>query len=134
MTETKVYARYIILGDEPPFPTVELYKIVDGKEVPRSITEICGDLNPRVRELIKEANDHFEGFSDTSWMNEGCKTWPEKYRWISVYPVTGNSEGHYIHVDVINGKNRHMVMMSKTFGGWEVACQIANAAGKLLGA
>jgi hypothetical protein len=66
------------------------------------------------------------------------ETWPEDYHWIAVYPVTGNSEGHYLHIDLIGTAKheelvRHIAMV-KTFSGWDKACEVCAAAGKLLGA
>ena len=56
---------------------------------------------------------------------------------LAVYAVTGTSEGHYVHIDLIGspGDNQveHMAMV-KTFSGWEKASLIAQAAGRLLGA
>ena len=56
-------------------------------------------------------------------------------RWIAVYPVIGDNEGHYIHVDAICVSNfrtnkflkeREALFLGKTFEGFEVAAQIAS--------
>lgn len=43
--------------------------------------------------------------------------WP-KFRWVSVYYVTGGSEGYYLHVDTIGeqdgGRDRRMMLLGKT--------------------
>jgi len=66
------------------------------------------------------------------------------YRWISVYAVTGGSEGHYIHVDLIYQRdeqgtplerNQHeAIVLVKVFGGWEAAAELAGRIGRWLGA
>ena len=61
---------------------------------------------------------------------------PEDRRWIAVYPVQGDSEGWYIHIDIIHfDSTRTMFVLIKTLAedrnrAWE----IAKAAGELLGA
>jgi len=60
--------------------------------------------------------------------------WPE-YHWIACYPVTGNSEGHYIHVDIIDKDGRATnIFLAKTFHGFERAAEIAAACAWHLGA
>lgn len=62
-------------------------------------------------------------------------TWPEDWRWVASYAVTGDSEGHYIHVDVVlRDGTRRMVFIGKTFGGMDHALKVANACAKVLGA
>lgn len=62
-------------------------------------------------------------------------TWPTEYKWIAVYPVTGGSEGHYVHVDIINNDGgREMVFLAKTFQGMGHAQKIANTLQELLAA
>lgn len=70
---------------------------------------------------------------------------PEKYRWIACYPVTGGSEGHYIHIDFLcedmdahgrgTGKWKTVrLALGKTFRGMDHAAAIALRCAKLLGA
>lgn len=68
--------------------------------------------------------------------------WPTNVRWIAVYPVTGGSEGHYVHVDVIRDiqdtalgsvRTTEIIFTAKTFRGLEHAQKIATAIQKLLG-
>jgi hypothetical protein len=79
------------------------------------------------------------GFHTAAWMRLDCKEslWPARWSWLAVYAVTGTSEGHYVHIDLIgcpgDGQVEHMAMV-KTFSGWEKASLIAQAAGRLLGA
>lgn len=70
---------------------------------------------------------------DTEWM-ELVQEW----RWLACYVVAGNSEGHYIHIDLMRsrgekGKTEAMsVFTAKTFGGFPLAHEMANAACYLL--
>ena len=64
----------------------------------------------------------------------------EGYRWVACYPVTGGSEGHYIHVDLVGspsvpkepGKVVHLIT-GKTFLGMKHAARIALRCAELLG-
>ena len=69
--------------------------------------------------------------------------WPETYRWIACYAVTGGSEGHWCNVDLImeNGKQgpdadwvRVSLASIKTFRGMEHARKVAARCADLLGA
>lgn len=69
---------------------------------------------------------------------EGPQDWPTRWRWIASYAVTGGSEGHYIHIDIIGadgeeGKVRQ-VFLGKTFRGMAHAQRIAARCAELLGA
>lgn len=95
----------------------------------RYVSSVFEELNCQMRELFDES-----GFSNTLAWETPNALWPLKYRWIAVYAVTGGSEGHYIHIDVIADDKRTMIGLCKTFQGWDHACQIAAIAGKILGA
>ena len=44
--------------------------------------------------------------------------WPDDVHCIAVFPVTGGSEGHYIHVELLRaGDKRTLFMLGKTFQG-----------------
>ena len=56
--------------------------------------------------------------------------WPRS-RWVAVYAVPGNSEGHYIHVDAIGRGasadaefDRKLVILGKTFCGLDAALAV----------
>ena len=56
-----------------------------------------------------------------------------RYRRIAVFPVTGGSEGHYVHVDLFVASEENLaqtvvvpLMLVKTFGGMAHARTIAN--------
>ncbi len=59
--------------------------------------------------------------------------WPLDARWIAIFPVTGGSEGWYVHVEAIDqaGQRRGLYLI-KTFRGLPHAWQIAQRLGDLL--
>lgn len=68
----------------------------------------------------------------------------DRFRWVSVYPVTGGSEGHYLHVELIYQRdaagrelrsNLHVrICLVKIFGGWDAAAELAGIIGRWLDA
>ena len=61
-------------------------------------------------------------------------------RWIAAYPVIGDNEGHYIHVDIIAVKNwktgvdikeREIFIIAKTFSGFDSAAKLATEISRL---
>jgi hypothetical protein len=59
------------------------------------------------------------------------------YRWLACYAVTGTSEGHYIHVELIGNtqpEKRLRLWLGKTFSGMLHAYQVAALLAQLLGA
>lgn len=60
--------------------------------------------------------------------------WPTRYWGIAVYAVTGGSEGHYIHVDIITEGKTTPLFLGKTFMGIDFALELSNALTKILGA
>lgn len=97
----------------------------------RPLPDICKELNARLRA---------EGLLDESlgvhWSAEDYhRPWPKRWCWIACYAVTGGSEGHHIHIDVITGQHkRKLEILGKTFRGMEHALKIANRCAVLLGA
>lgn len=79
--------------------------------------------------------------ADSPRLTDATKLEDVGYRWIAVYPVTGSSGVHYVHVDLIqqstgphkNGERRIPVFLTKTFAGHEAAVQIAAYTCRLLG-
>lgn len=73
------------------------------------------------------------------------KEWPDGYRWVACYAVTGDSEGHYVHVDLVKGYRLTAdagplvgdvihVGMAKTFLGAKRAQEIAARCAEIAGA
>lgn len=79
-----------------------------------------------------------EGFVDeyfsVSHDHRGEREWPHPMRRLVVFPVTGGSEGHYIHVEAhMQDGTRLCLMLLKTFEGWEGAWSKAKLMAELLG-
>ena len=96
--------------------------------------------NKDVKEIYRELvnllkKDHLypdEGLS-VMYMKED-QEFPS-YRWIAGYAVTGEAEGHYIHVDIVTYENERIpVFIGKTFRGFDFAAKVAVACAKHLGA
>lgn len=50
-----------------------------------------------------------------------------------VFPVTGGSEGHYVHVEVLNNGEHRLLILGKTFDGWDAAWAFAQKVARILG-
>jgi len=106
----------------------------------RSLGDICRDLSAAMKDVLDE------GISVTGWdmgpaiEHRHTYKWPDKYRWIACYVVTGRSEGHYVHVDlIIDDSDRAMgdgrrlsVFLAKTFQGRTHGYEIARQCAELL--
>ena len=98
-----------------------------------------GEAVHRAIELVMS-----EGLVDDSLSTdvEKDEPWPEKFRWVACYVVTGDSEGHYIHVDLIDGYHggqgmhgevvRHLIT-GKTFDGRAAGQRLASRLAELFG-
>ncbi|MEW6041646.1 MAG: hypothetical protein AB1633_09005 [Elusimicrobiota bacterium] len=104
----------------------------------RPVREILEELKDR----LKEEDCYPDRSFDTAGLfidDNGKNPFPD-YSRIACFPVTGDSEGHNIHVDVI-AYNEELkttvtqpVFLGKTFQGIDFACKVANACAKHLGA
>lgn len=102
-----------------------------------TITEIARTLRAEL-ESIDDAMDYLHVSSQISYTAREHEP-IGRYRWIACYAVTGGSEGHYVHVDRIylatpNAREftHEPLLLVKTFGGYEKACQIAAYIGRRL--
>ena len=109
----------------------------------RPVREIVGDLNCCLKKMKWDDDDwggDYEGFSTCFKSHSRSDKddpfmWPAEWQWISVYAVTGTSEGDYVHLDVIRRDgSREMMALYKTFGGRQKAQLVACRAATLLGA
>ena len=104
------------------------------KAIPRTIKEIQQYVNTGLddakRKQHKDGVGH-EVFSDQG-QHDGITLWPITAHWTAVYYVTGGSEGHYVHVDAIDGNQRTMYLLLKTFEGEDHAAWIVGVVSKLL--
>jgi len=101
----------------------------------RPIDTVLAEVNAR----IKADEVEFDESDFHSMLHyEKVTEWPPAWRTL-VYPVTGGSEGHYVHIagllDIASAGARPYVTIAlcKTFRGWEHAVKIAEAAGRHLG-
>jgi hypothetical protein len=93
---------------------------------PKTLREVGTYLRTELGTLIDE---YFSFCPDT----QPDTPWPINSRWIGVFPVTGGSEGWYVHVEAITPDgNRQPLYLLKTFRGWNHACAIAKRIGELL--
>ena len=95
--------------------------------------------HPNVEGTLADATDGFSVFwGDTpSTYDQYDKPWPDTWSWIACFAVTGGSEAHWIHVEVIrpNGKEkRELVYLAKCFHGMKAALAVSNALTDMLGA
>ena len=127
-TETK-YRYPIMLCHEEPIPDKPGYV----REIPRKTAEILRELNERLEAEGNKPDEY--GFSLSVSREIEAQYWPLRFAWVACYAVTGGSEGHYIHIDVITREDKRILMsLGKTFEGMERALQIANACTMHLGA
>ena len=98
----------------------------------RKMADIRKDLSAALGSLADEG----VGVATWAWP-ENNATWPDGWRWIACYYVTGDSEGHYVHVDVVLADPAHThrtAFLLKTFRGAEHAAKLAAECARLLGA
>lgn len=113
-----------------PIPDKPGYVEVVGRKTKK---EVFNELEKRLKAQGFYPDEYF---SSRDYSNEGDKPFPE-FRWISCYAVTGDSEGHYIHIDVIpydENLERNIIFLGKSFMGMDYAFEIAKACAKHLGA
>jgi hypothetical protein len=117
------------------------------------VCEKCGHERPRRWQEVSATHagcggeyrwftdEYFHGPHDS----ERHKPVPHDFRWIACYPVTGASEGHYVHVEfvcpaghrVADGEPNGRVVrlaLGKTFRGLAHAAEMARRCAVLLGA
>ena len=55
------------------------------------------------------------------------------YHWLSIFYVTGGSEGYYFHIEAIQGKERKLLFLGKTlYEDIDTALEIQNALCRIL--
>ena len=95
----------------------------------RTHKDILSDINGRMRDRFPD-----EETMSYCWWNDEAHTWPSSGCWRAlVYVVEGTNEGHYIHLAVLTDPNdsrahghcETTVVLLKTFGGFDVAWEIA---------
>ncbi len=113
-----------------------------------SPAELCRRLRIRIEALDRETDSRYSldyvSAYPLSEYEKQKRPIRFGYRWVIVWPVTGGSEGHYIHVEAVYQydeqhnplpENQHVPLaMIKIFGGWEAAADLAGKIGRWLGA
>lgn len=101
-------------------------------------TDTVADVCRRLRAVLESEDLIDEYFSVSIDTDQPFQKLAENYRWVACYAVTGGSEGHYIHIDLIHGydqdwsgKALHLIT-GKTFLGLNHAQKIANRCAELL--
>jgi hypothetical protein len=101
-------------------------------------TDTVADVYRKLRAVLEADGLIDEYFSVSNMAEPSFLELFESHRWIACYAVTGGSEGHYIHVDLIGGydldwtgKALHLIT-GKTFLGLAHAHKIANRCAELL--
>lgn len=116
LASKQVFARLQKALRTLPVPD-EVAQWLDGSTTARSVLDLC------------------DYFSFGPCGADGDGPLPE-FDWIACYAMTGGSEGHYVHVDLLgNGDNDvavYRLAVGKTFGGWEVAWFVAQLCAYLL--
>jgi len=118
------------------------------REDHRTVRNVLGQLNA-ILEAEGNTPDEYgfdNSYGETSTygpvQSVGADSpWPHRASWIAVYPVTGGSEGYYIHVDAINRGDalkpkepiRQVLALAKCWD-WDQAVRIAGRVATLLGA
>lgn len=102
-------------------------------------TDTVADVYQKLRGILEAEGLIDEYFSLSIETDLTFWKLQESYRWIACYAVTGGSEGHYVHLDLIGGygqdwtgKALHLIT-GKTFLGLAHALKIANRCAELLG-
>ena len=99
------------------------------EQVPKTVLEVFAEITaalgprpPGAEEYLCVPNSSIDG----------DREWPRGL--IAAFVVTGGSEGHYVHVEVIDGDRCDGVLLGKTFKGKDAAWALARRLADLLGA
>ena len=101
-------------------------------------TDTVADVFRLLRDVLQQEDLIDEYFDLCIETDQTYFSLVEDYCWIACYAVTGGSEGHYIHVDLVQGydcdykgTSLHLVT-GKTFLGLGHAMKIASRCAELL--
>ena len=101
-------------------------------------TDTVADVYRKLRDVL-QAEDLIDEYFSLA-IETDATFWKllESHRWIACFAVTGGSEGHYVHVDLVDGFDREWagkalhLITGKTFLGLAHALKIANRCAELL--
>lgn len=140
-----VYARYAILDGKPAQEPIDIEVWEPNPEKPgylrfvrmKTIQEVFDELKARLEADGLLPDEYFMVSSEyrLSDRYRGKKLdeipVPEKYWRVVCFAVKGTSEGHYIHVGVIQAGGQYQdLFLGKTFQGLDFALKVANACTK----
>ena len=120
---------------DPPVTCIETEVYEPIPEKPGFVREVrkrtFGEIYKETRQFLEERDiwdslDYFHLSRDYKDDKFEDKLFPN-WRWIACYAVVGGSEGHYIHVDIIDmdGKTTQL-FLGKTFMGMDYALYVSN--------
>jgi hypothetical protein len=96
----------------------------------RTIANVIRDLNTQLKAEGVADNELFG--DQTAWDANKAKTLPARWSWLACYPVRGNSEGYYVHIDMIHTSGQRTLIGLTKVWNWEKACRLANGAARIL--
>lgn len=129
------------MGITQDYIDVDIYEDVPDKP---GYVRVCG--RKTVKQLYKEVTERLQGlelYDELDYFSiaiefrskskrEQDKVVPPCYRIVS-FPVTGSSEGHYIHVVGLQSDGMIVgLFLGKTFLGYDHACAVSNALSQML--
>lgn len=138
-----VHARYAMFSDRfgEPCDCATVPAVGPINTDTMSLRQLAQILEPEIMALDHDGFEYFALSIEAKYTNPARLDQPiGRYRWIACYAVTGGSEGHYVHVDRLYLEKEYdrtftiePILLIKTFGGYDRACQIAAHIGKRLG-
>ena len=98
----------------------------------KPLATIYRQIEKIMKEKYPELYEQFDYFHNAITLPKDAR-WPNEYYYIAVFYVTGRSEGHYVHVDVLKNDNTYEnLLLGKTFCGKEVAAKMAKVIAEIL--
>lgn len=92
------------------------------------------EVHAEICAIVGEYHEGAEEYLNVMATHNGQASWPDGR--VAVFAVRGTSEGHYIHVEVLdpdgNWPKRALLILGKTFA-WDAAWAFAKRLGAILG-
>lgn len=99
----------------------------------KTMKEVLDDINKMLPYYVSDIEEVWDYFHISCRISQQCDVPFPEYRCIVVYVITGTSEGHYVHVDIINKEEkRENIFLGKTFSGFNKAWDVARALALIL--
>ena len=103
--------------------------------MPAGVKEVAYYVEKNLPKHIEDGEEQDlvdEYFSSNQYGPDQLTYWPYNYDSVRVYANRGNSEGHYVNVQVVKDGKTYDVMTAKTFRGFDHAWTIAREIARLL--